>query len=102
MVLAVIGGALFGPFTPWSLKRKLGIAGLGCALLFAALAFAYFSDPGQFNGPAWQWLLMFFGMSTLLFIVSTWCLALSHFLGLMRRMVDASTLGERQARSGLV
>ena len=101
-VLSLIAGWLFGPFKPWSLKRKLAFAGLGSVILIAAFAMVYFLDPSQFNGPAWNWMLMFSGVGILLFIVSAWCLSIAHLLGWVARLVAESELGEPKKPEGLI
>lgn len=98
LLLALGVNWAFGPFKPWSLKRKLGTAGLCCLALLAGFVAVYFADAEQFNGPAGQWMLIFSGIALLLFIVNAWCLSIAHLLGLGRRAVENSSLGER-ARS---
>lgn len=85
MLLALIAGWLFGPFKPWTLRRKLGLIALACVLLLAGFAAVYFADPEEFNGPASQWMLMFTGVAVLIFIVSAWCLSIAHVLGWVKR-----------------
>lgn len=96
MLLALAVNWAFGPFKPWSLKRKLGIAGLCCLGLLAGFVAVYFADPEPFNGPAGQWMLTFSGIALLLFVVNAWCLSIAHALGLLRRVVDESSFGEGQ------
>lgn len=95
MLLALAINWAFGPFKPWSLKRKLGIAGLCCLALLASFVAGYFADPEPFNGPAGQWMLIFSSIALLLLIVNAWCLSIAHLLGLARRAVENSSLGER-------
>lgn len=87
MLLALIAGWLFGPFKPWTLRRKLGLIALACVLLMAGFVAAYFADPEEFNGPARQWMLMFTGVAVLIFIVSAYCLSIAHALGLLKRLI---------------
>jgi hypothetical protein len=66
MVLGLIAGRLFGPFAPWSLKRKLGVAALACLALLAGFVAVYWLDRELFNGPAVQWMLIFGAIAGLL------------------------------------
>ncbi|MGK2927275.1 MAG: hypothetical protein ACSLE2_16790 [Lysobacterales bacterium] len=95
MVLALAINWIFGPFKPWSLKRKLGIAALCCMTLLAGFVAVYLADPEQFNGPASSWMFNFGGIAFLLFVVNAWCLTIAHLLGLGRRAIEYSSLGER-------
>jgi len=96
MVLALAINWIFGPFRPWSLKRKLGIAALCCMTLLAGFVAVYFAKPEQFNGLASSWMFNFGGIALLLFVVNAWCLSIAHALGLARRSVDGSSLGTGQ------
>lgn len=96
MLLALAVNWAFGPFKPWSLKRKLGIAALCCLALLAGLVAVYFADPAPFNGPAGNWMLTFAGIALVLFIASAWCLTAAYALGLVRRAVDESSFGAGQ------
>ena len=73
--------ALFGPFEPWSLKRKLVYAGAGSVLLLLGLVLNYFSGVQNFNGGASGWMLQFSLLSLGVFLVSTYSLSVSHALG---------------------
>lgn len=96
LALSLIVNWLFGPFKPWSLKRKLGIAALCCLVLLAGFIAVYFGDPSRFNGPAGNWMLTFSGIVLILFVVNAWCLSVAYLLGMVRRGVEASSLGEPQ------
>lgn len=85
MLLALIARWLFGPFNPWTLRRKLGLTALACVLLVAGFVAAFFTDPELSNSPTWQVMLTFTGIAVLLFIVSAWCLSIAHVLGLLKR-----------------
>lgn len=87
MLLALIIGWLFGPFKPWTLRRKLGLIALACVLLMAVFVAIYFADPEVFNSPAGRVMLMFTGVAMLIFIVSAWCLSIAHALGLLKRLI---------------
>ena len=88
LILALAVNWAFGPFKPWSLKRKLGTAGLCCLALLAGFVAVYFADPEPFNGPAGNWMLTFGGLALVLFLVNVWGLSIAHALGLARRAVE--------------
>lgn len=89
MLLALIADWLFGPFKPWTLRRKLSLIALACVLLMAGFVAMYFADPEGFNGPASQWILMFTGVTVLVFIINAWCLSIAHALGWVKRLIWA-------------
>lgn len=93
MVLALAINWIFGPFRPWSLKRKLGIAALCCMVLLAGFVAVYFANPERFNGPTSGWMFNFGGIGLVLFIVSAWCLSIAHALGLARKAVETKDWG---------
>lgn len=93
MLIALGVNWAFGPFKPWSLKRKLGIAALCCLALLAGYVAVYSARPEPFNGPAGQWMLIFSGIALVLLIASAGCLAFAHVLGLARRALDESSRG---------
>lgn len=95
MLIALSVSWIFGPFKPWSLKRKLGITALCCGALLAAFISLYFANPEEFNGPFENWLLTFGGIALILFVVSAWCLSIAHLLGHWSRAIGRSTLGVR-------
>ena len=90
MVIGWLARLLFGPFQPLTLKRKLGLAGLGCLALMTGFLAVYFLSPGLFAGTAVQWALNFAGIALLVFMVSTWCLSIAHALGLFSRSLTDS------------
>lgn len=102
MALAWIAGWLFGPFRPWTLRRKLGVTGLACLVLLAAFVAVFLQDRQQFNGPALEWMLMFASVGVLLAVVSAWCLTVAHLLGRAAWAIEQSKLGERRAENGLL
>ena len=87
MGLAWISGRIFGPFEPWTLKRKLGVAALACVLILAAFVALYLADPDMWNASAAQVTFTLSGMAFLLFVVSTWCITVSHGLGVLSDVV---------------
>jgi hypothetical protein len=83
MLASMALSALFGPFKPWTLKRKLLLAGLGVLMLLAGLVSNYYANTQIFNGKASEWMLNFSLISLAVFLVSTYCLSISHFLGFL-------------------
>ncbi len=80
MLASMSLSALFGPFKPWTLKRKLLLAGFGVMLILAGLVFNYYANTQNFNGGASGWMLNFSLISLAVFLVSTYCLSVSHIL----------------------
>ena len=89
MLVAWVASALLGPFDPWTLKRKLGLASLGSVGLVAGFLAVYFLSPDMFNGPSSKWALNFLGIAVLVFLVSAWCLTIAHGLSLLSRLLTA-------------
>jgi len=85
---------LFGPFQPWSLKRKLAAASAASALLMVALSGVYFLSPEMFNGSLSAWLLNFAGISVFVFLVSAWCLTIAHMLGLFSHLLSGAQVSD--------
>ena len=81
MLASIILSLLFGPFRPWTLKRKLQIATGGSMLLLAGMIANYYAAPQNYNGEASAWMLNFSLISLLVFMVSAYCLSIAHFLG---------------------
>jgi hypothetical protein len=80
MLVGMVISWLFGPFRPWTLKRKIALAGLGVALLLGGLVANYYAAPHNFNGAASAWMLNFSLISLLVFGVSAYSLSIAHFL----------------------
>jgi len=91
MVTGWVANLIFGPFQPLTLKRKLGFAGLGSLAFIAGFFGVYLLSPGLFNATPTQLTLNSVGIALLLFLVSVWCLSISHMLGLFGR-----SLGDAQ------
>jgi len=92
MLAGMILSALFGPFKPWALKSKLLIAGTGTVLLLAGMVANYLAVPQNFNGEAAAWMLNFSLIALLVFVVSAYCLSISHFLGYLNEAMLAGEL----------
>jgi len=83
MLASMALSAWLGPFKPWTLKRKFLIVLLGIAVLLTGFIFNYYAGPENFNGDASAWIYNFLMISLLVFIVSAYCLSISHFLRLL-------------------
>ena len=83
---------LFGPFQPWTLKRKILLAGAGVVVLLAGFVANYYVVPQNFNGEASAWMLNFSLISLLVFVVSAYCLSVAHFLGYLNQALMTSEL----------
>lgn len=81
MVLGWIAGALFGPFKPWPLKRKLALSAVAGLLFTAGFVGLFYFDPAITNEPLTKVLSNGAGMGVLAFLVSAWCLTIAHILG---------------------
>lgn len=90
MVLGWLASILFGPFQPWTLKRKLGITGLACGVLMVSFLGVYLLNPEMYNGSMIRWVMTFAGIAVFLFLVSAWCLSIAHALGLLSRSLTTA------------
>ena len=91
MLVGMVLSWLFGPFRPWTLKRKIVLAAAGMVLLLGGLVANYYAAPHNFNGAASAWMLNFAFISLLVFGVSTYSLSMAHFLAYLN---DALMAGE--------
>ena len=71
---------LFGPFKPWTLKLKIGLAAAASFLLGLGLCANYYAVPENFNASGSSWIFNFSILAVFLFLVSAYCLSVSHFL----------------------
>ena len=92
MLASFILSSLFGPFQPWSLKRKILIAGAGVVFLLVGMVSNYYVAPQNFNGAASAWILNFSLVSLLVFGVSAYCLAVAHFLAYLNQSLMAGEM----------
>jgi hypothetical protein len=90
MLVHMAMSALFGPFEPWRLKRKLVYAGAGSLLLLAGLVLNYFSGVQNFDGGTPGWMLQFSLLALGVFLVSTYSLSVSHALGRLNEALSDS------------
>ena len=99
MLAGMVVSWLFGPFRPWTLKRKIAFAGSGVALLLGGLVANYYAAPHNFNGAASAWMLNFSLISGLVFGVSAYSLSMAHFLAYLDDALMAGA-GNRADRHG--
>ena len=81
MLLAWLLGLLFGPFKPWTLKKKLTVTLMACLVLESGYFWCFFAFPDEFNGSTSTTILNFLFWGAAVFLVSTWSLTISHLLG---------------------
>ena len=59
MLAGMVISWLFGPFRPWTLKRKIVLAAAGMVLFLGGLVANYYAAPHNFNGAVSAWMLNF-------------------------------------------
>ena len=101
MAFAWLAGRLFGPFEPWTLKRKLAWTALACLLTVVAFMALYFLDRETWNDSPLQVLLSSSGMALVLLVVSAWCLTVSHVLGWFSATLAGADLRQPDTGGGL-
>ena len=101
MVLSWIAGRIFGPFKPWTLGRKLGVTALACMLVIITFIVLYFLDKASWNDPLSKVILTSSAMAFILFIVSAWCLSISHMLGWLSGVVAEADFSKPDSNSVL-
>ena len=101
MVIGWVANLIFGPFQPLTLKRKLGFAGLGSLAFIAGFFGVYILNPELFNATPTQLTLNSVGIALLLFLVSVWCLSISHMLGLFGRSLAATQISKASSENEL-
>ena len=94
MGISSLVNRLFGPFEPWTLKRKLRLVALLCLIFPLAFGIAEFAAPDMVHGSLSSILISSIGLMLLYFIVSAWCLTISHFLGLWRNQLMNREFGK--------
>jgi hypothetical protein len=80
---------IFGPFKPWTLKRKIALAAAASLLLLAGLSANYYAVPENFNGGASSWIFNFSLLAFVVFLVSAYSLSVSHFLLWLIRSLES-------------
>ena len=81
MLLAWMLDLLFGPFKPWTLRKKLKATLAACLVLVSGYFACFLANPDDFNGPTSIMVLNFLAWGAAVFVVSTWSLTISHMLG---------------------
>ena len=91
--LAAVVNRVFGPFEPWSLKKKLGIALAACVVLIIAFAMAIsLLDLGEGQGGS-PWITGIF-LFVFLLGISAWALTISHVIGLIQKGLAQARVAE--------
>ena len=97
MVLDAIFRKWTGPLPPFTLKHKLVLAGAASGLVSAGFIMIYFIDRSGWGGQFLAVLASAGGMGLALFVISAWCLTISHTLGLLSRVVMEPATQPREA-----
>ena len=100
MLIGWVAGLFIGPFKPWSLKRKLGVAALACVLFVVLMMVLYFLDRETWNDGPLKVVLSASGMAVILFLVNAWCFSISHALGLLSEYIVETDFGSNRSGSG--
>ena len=100
MLASMAISALFGPFKPWSLKKKFGLLGIGVGLLLAGIIFNFFAVPENFNGAVSGWVINFTAIGLLVSLVSVYSLTVSHLLLSLDKALFGDGSGEQHTLSG--
>ena len=93
MLIGWIAGFFFGPFTPWTLKRKIGLSAVASLLVAVAFVGLFYAAPELTQDPFGKVLASGIGLAAATFIVSSWCLSVAHLLGRVRQMVAEADIG---------
>ena len=96
VVFAVLGwgvNALFGPFKPWTLRRKLALVAVACLLIPVSFRLLQLAAPDRIAGwvAGFLWIPVFF-------VVSAVCLWLSQKLAEIDQFVQGLDLGGQEDR----
>jgi len=87
MLLGAFLRKWIGPLPPFTLKRKLALAGAASGVVSAGFAMLYFIYEVGRGGQLLAVLTSATGMGLALFVISAWCLTISHTLGILSRVV---------------
>lgn len=102
MALGWLAGLVFGPFKPWTLKRKLGVITLASILVVVTFMGLYFLDRESWNNPSAAVLFTASGMAFILFLVSAWCITVSHALGRLFGLVAEADFSQPKSSDGII
>lgn len=98
MAFAWLASRLLGPFKPWTLKRKLASAAMACLLIVVVFMILYFLDHEAWNDSPFQAMLSGTHMALVMFVVSAWCLSVSHALGWLSSAVATADFSKATER----
>lgn len=87
MVAGALLKRLLVPLPPFTLKRKLATAALASIVVIVAFLMLYFIDGKGWGDGFLPMLGSASGMGLILFLISAWCLTISHILGWLSRAV---------------
>jgi len=99
MLAGMAISALFGPFEPWSLKKKFGLLGICAGLLLAGMIFNFLAAPDNFNGGFSGWAINFTAIALLVSLVSVYSLTVSHLLISLDKALFGDGSGEQHTFS---
>ena len=74
---------------------------LSLVFMLAGMIANYYAAPQNFNGEVSAWMLNFSLISLLLFVVSAYCLSISHFLGYLNDALMADELNASDDPRGI-
>lgn len=99
MAFAWLFNLLFGPFEPWPLKRKLRLLALICLMFPVGFLIFEFAAPDRFHGSPLGHGFLF---AAFYFIVSAWCLSISHLLRWAHTLLMNADIGGPKKQEGLL
>jgi len=87
MLTGAVLSRLLGPLPSFTLKHKLALAAAASTVVIVAFAILYFIDREGWGAGFFQMLGSASGMGLVLFVISAWCLTISHALAWLSRAV---------------
>ena len=97
MLIGWIADLFFGPFKPWTLKRKIGVSVAASLLVAVAFVGLFYATPELTQDPFGKVLATGIGLAAAAFIVSSWCLSVAHLLGRVSQMVAEADIGKMKS-----
>jgi len=88
MLINWVASILFGPFKPWTLKIKLGLAALVSVLFAGVFSGLFYLSQEILNDPMSKVILVSMGLGIATFVVSAWCLSVAHLLDKLRDLIS--------------
>lgn len=101
MLLAWLLGMIFGPFKPWTLRKKLKVTLLACLGLETGYFACFLAFPDQFHGQTSIIIMNFLVWGVAVFLLSTWSLTISHMLGKWQQAIAQSDGQQPRKRASL-